>query len=177
VEYARWLGHERVVTVGFSMGGSVVLRQAALAGPALRPAAVVAVSSAGFWFYRGTAPMRLLHRAVYSRTGRTVLRRGFGTRVTVEPWARPYPLSPTESAHLLAPTPLLVVHGDRDGYFPAEHAEAVVAAARAGAEERGVADAVDYWLEPGFAHAESAASPELTSRIGRWAAAAGATGL
>jgi fermentation-respiration switch protein FrsA (DUF1100 family) len=106
-----------------------------------------------------------------------VLRRGFGTRVTVEPWARPYPLSPTESAHLLAPTPLLVVHGDRDGYFPAEHAEAVVAAARAGAHERGVADAVDYWLERGFAHAESAASPELTSRIGRWAAAAGATGL
>ncbi len=33
VRWARELGHTRVVTVGFSMGGSVVLRHAALYGP------------------------------------------------------------------------------------------------------------------------------------------------
>lgn len=36
VEWARSLGHSRVVTVGFSMGGSVVLRHAALYGEGAR---------------------------------------------------------------------------------------------------------------------------------------------
>jgi predicted alpha/beta-fold hydrolase len=65
VTWARWLGGVDVVTVGFSMGGSVVLRQAALAArdSAEAPQAVVSVSAAGFWFYQGTPPMRLLHRA------------------------------------------------------------------------------------------------------------------
>ena len=64
IGWARWLGADDVVTVGFSMGGSIVLRQAALVGRRDReaPQAVVSVSAAGFWFYRGTPPMRLLHR-------------------------------------------------------------------------------------------------------------------
>ena len=171
VQYARWLGHRAVVTIGFSMGGSVVLRQGALASGRWRPDAVVAVSSAGYWFYQGTTPMRRLHRAVYSRAGRAVLRGGLGTRVTPVAWTEPYPLSPSEAAGLLAPTPLLVVHGGRDAYFPANHAEAVVTAARSGAARRGVDDATTYWLEPEFAHAESAATPALLSRIGAWAVA------
>jgi pimeloyl-ACP methyl ester carboxylesterase len=172
VRYARWLGHPAVVTVGFSLGGSVVLRQGALASPSERPDAVVAVSSAGFWFYQGTAPMRLLHRVVYSRSGRTALRTGFGTRVLPRPWVEPYPMSPSEAAAQLAPTPLLVVHGDSDGYFPLEHPELVVASARLGAVERGVDDLTDYWVEAGFAHAEAAASRELVARIGSWGAVA-----
>ncbi len=168
VRYARWLGHRRVVTVGFSMGGSVVLRQAALAGEH-RPDAVVAVSSAGFWFYQGTAPMRLLHRAVYSRTGRSVLRGAYGTRVRSTPWEEPYPVSPTEAAGMIAPLPLLVVHGDQDPYFPLEHPESIVGAARLGAVERGVPDRTDYWLERGFAHAESGASDLLVERVAGWA--------
>lgn len=168
VSYARWLGHHRIVTVGFSMGGSVVLRQAALADAAVRPFAVVAVSSAAFWFYRGTAPMRLLHHAVLTRTGRSVLRGGFGTRVTDQMWQEPYPLSPADAAALLAPTPLLVVHGALDSYFPREHPDAVVASARAGALARGVADSTTLWWEPGFAHAESGADPNLLRRIGLW---------
>jgi pimeloyl-ACP methyl ester carboxylesterase len=170
IEYAHWLGFEQVVTVGFSMGGSVVLRHAALSDAGHRPSAVVAVSSAGFWFYRGTAPMRLLHQVVHSRGGRAFLRSGYGTRVANEPWVPPYPLSPTEAARRIAPTPLLVVHGDRDAFFPTEHAEAVVAAAHEGASERGVPDRASYWLEHGFAHAESATSPELADRIAQWAA-------
>jgi pimeloyl-ACP methyl ester carboxylesterase len=169
VGYARWLGYRRIVTVGFSMGGSVVLRQAALAAQDRRPDAVVSVSSAGFWFYQGTAPMRLLHRAVYSRTGRSLLRTCYGTRVTDKMWLEPYPLTPADAAAQLAPVPLLVVHGARDPYFPREHAEAVVVSAHRGARERGVADNTSFWWEPGLAHAESATGPELVARIGSWA--------
>ncbi|MFC6236523.1 alpha/beta hydrolase [Longivirga aurantiaca] len=168
--WARWLGATSVATVGFSMGGSVVLRHAALTGRSTREGAdaVVSVSAAGFWFYKGTAPMRLLHTAVASPVGRGILRHGFGTRVTATEWQEPYPLSPSESASLLAPLPLLVVHGDRDTYFPLEHSRSIVRAARAGAAERGVADRAEEWVERGFAHAESAATPDLVDRIGRW---------
>ena len=91
------------------------------------PQAVVSVSAAGFWFYKGTPPMRLLHRAVETPGGRRVLRYGFHTRVTDREWEEPYPLSPSESAELVAPVPLLVVHGDQDPYFPVEHARSIVA--------------------------------------------------
>ena len=174
VAWARWLGARRVATVGFSMGGSVVLRHGALTDRADREGsdAVVSVSAAGFWFYRGTAPMRLLHTAVASPLGRGVLRHGFGTRVTANEWQEPYPLSPSESASLIPPVPLLVVHGTHDTYFPLEHSRSIVEAARAGAAERGVPDRTEEWVEPGFAHAESGVTPELVDRIGRWCRAA-----
>jgi pimeloyl-ACP methyl ester carboxylesterase len=175
IGWARWLGAADVVTVGFSMGGSVVLRQAALARRDDRetPQAVVSVSAAGFWFYKGTPPMRLLHRAVATSHGRRVLRYAFHTRVTDREWEEPYPLSPSESAELVAPVPLLVVHGDQDPYFPVEHARSIVASAAAGAERRGVPDSTTEWIEPGFGHAESAASSatDLVRRIGAWASA------
>jgi pimeloyl-ACP methyl ester carboxylesterase len=174
VAWARWLGHDHLVTLGFSMGGSVVLRHAALTERTGREGAdaVVSVSAAGFWFYKGTAPMRLLHTAVASPVGRAVLRHGFGTRVTATEWQEPYPLSPSESASLIAPVPLLVVHGDRDTYFPIEHPRSIVSAARAGAVDRGAVDRTDEWLEPGFAHAESGVTADLVDRIGVWCRAA-----
>src|SRR5581483_6356450 len=49
VGYARELGYARVVTCGWSMGGSVVLRHAALVGGI---DAVVSVSAVSRWFYR-----------------------------------------------------------------------------------------------------------------------------
>ncbi len=54
VAWARELGHTRVVTVGFSMGGSVVLRHAALEAGSVD--AVVSVSAPARWFYRGPRP-------------------------------------------------------------------------------------------------------------------------
>jgi pimeloyl-ACP methyl ester carboxylesterase len=171
IGWARWLGADGVVTVGFSMGGSIVLRQAALVGRHDReaPQAVVSVSAAGFWFYKGTPPMRLLHQAVGTRPGRGVLRWGFHTRVTDQQWEEPYPLSPSEAAELIAPVPLLIVHGDRDSYFPVEHAESLVASAAVGAARRGVPDRTVGWVEPGFGHAESATSADVVARIGAWA--------
>ena len=73
---------------------------------------------------------------------------------------------------MIPPVPLLVVHGDRDTYFPVEHARSLEAAAAEGAARRGVEDRTTAWLLEGFAHAESATDDELVARIGAWATAA-----
>ncbi|WP_153452730.1 alpha/beta hydrolase [Streptomyces smaragdinus] len=178
VRWARALGHERVATVGFSMGGSVVLRHAALhrapeggssegGGGSERERAgrtgahadaVVSVSAPARWYYRGTAPMRRLHWAVERPLGRAVSRAALRTRIHHERWD-PVPLSPVAAAPLIAPTPLLIVHGDRDAYFPLDHPRSLAAAA----------PHAELWLEEGFGHAENAAPDELLERVARWA--------
>ncbi|MFF9685603.1 alpha/beta hydrolase [Streptomyces sp. NPDC014623] len=203
VAWARSLGHRRVVTAGFSMGGSVVLRHAALyaAPEAGRPPAgksgaagaervvrrieahegrtecagarsggqvearveawadaVVSVSAPARWYYRGTAPMRRLHWVVTRPAGRLVGRYGFRTRIHREDWD-PVPLSPVEAVPLIT-VPLLIVHGDRDPYFPVDHPRMLAGAAPDGAE---------LWLEQGMGHAENAADEGLLARIADWA--------
>jgi pimeloyl-ACP methyl ester carboxylesterase len=159
VRYARELGYERVVTVGFSMGASIALRHAGLIGGV---DAVVSVSGPGRWYYKGTPSMRRVHWAVEKRAGRILTSRFLNTRINQGRWD-PVPLPPAEAAARIAPTPLLIVHGDRDDYFPADHAEQLFEAANQPKE---------LWIVPGFAHAESGASGELVDRIARWALAA-----
>jgi pimeloyl-ACP methyl ester carboxylesterase len=120
VRWARELGHTRVATVGFSMGGSVALRHAAAHEEGAGTDAVVSVSAPARWYYRGTAPMRRLHWLVTRPEGRLVGRYGLRTRIHHRDWD-PVPASPVESVPLIAPTPLLIVHGDQDGYFPVDH--------------------------------------------------------
>ncbi len=158
VAAARDLGYRRVVTCGWSMGGSTVLRHAAMHGAGvLQPVdAVVSVSAASRWYVRDTVPMRRLHWLVERRTGRLVTRLALGTRVA-SGWDV-VPESPVEVVRRIAPTPLLLVHGDQDGYFPVEHPQALAAAA---------GEPTELWLVEGFGHAEAAASPELLARIGR----------
>ncbi|MFE5142772.1 alpha/beta hydrolase family protein [Streptomyces fagopyri] len=186
VGWARELGHTRVATVGFSMGGSVVLRHAAMHGEATyergerrergehaehgghegrteaRTDAVVSVSAPARWYYRGTAPMRRLHWLVTRPAGRVVGRYGLRTRIHSRDWD-PVPASPVESVPLIAPTPLLIVHGDQDGYFPLDHPRMLAEASGGHAE---------LWVEHGMGHAEHAARDELLARIGAWAASA-----
>ncbi|WP_176740448.1 alpha/beta hydrolase [Streptomyces sp. Ncost-T10-10d] len=179
VEWARALGHRRIVTVGFSMGGSVVLRHGALyTGRSTADAeaggvtgregrieahadAVVTVSAPARWYYRGTAPMRRLHWVVTRPVGRLVGHYGFRTRIDRNDW-NPVPLPPVEAAGLIAPAPLLIVHGDQDPYFPLDHPRMLADAAGDGAE---------LWLERGMGHAENAADESLLTRIGDWAVA------
>ncbi|MFD8193499.1 alpha/beta hydrolase [Streptomyces wuyuanensis] len=188
VAWARSLGHRRVVTVGFSMGGSVVLRHAALYGAAYagrareravaatdagragdarepwlaadapegRTDAVAAVSAPARWYYRGTAPMRRVHWVITRPVGRLVGRYGLRTRIHPEDWS-PVPLSPVEAVPLIAPTPLLIVHGDRDAYFPLDHPRMLAAAGPS-----------ELWLEPGMGHAENAADDALLGRLADW---------
>ncbi|QNE75922.1 alpha/beta fold hydrolase [Streptomyces finlayi] len=193
VAWARSLGHERVVTVGFSMGGSVVLRHAALYTAQSAPArtaplpvgpdpalggiaarkgrteartaahtdAVVSVSAPARWYYRGTAPMRRLHWVVTRPAGRLVGRYGFVTRIDRGDWD-PVPLSPVAAVPLIAPAPLLIVHGDQDAYFPLDHPRMLAEAAGSGAE---------LWIERGMGHAENAADDDVLTRIAAWTAA------
>ncbi|OKI10130.1 hydrolase [Streptomyces sp. CB02923] len=167
VGWARALGYRRVATVGFSMGGSVVLRHAALYGGAREGRTdahtdmVVSVSAPARWFYRGTASMRRLHWVVTRPTGRLVSRLGLRTRIHPEDWD-PVPLSPVAAVPRIAPTPLLIVHGDQDPYFPLDHPRMLAGAAGP--------DGCDLWLEPGFGHAENAAPAELLERIAAWTA-------
>ncbi|WP_433401162.1 alpha/beta hydrolase [Streptomyces sp. CA-146814] len=185
VAWARTLGHRRVVTVGFSMGGSVVLRHGALytdasdardravrvpvreqrteAHSGAHSDAVVSVSSPARWYYRGTAPMRRLHWVVTRPSGRLVGRYGFRTRIATDDWD-PVPLSPVAAVPLIAPAPLLLVHGDRDPYFPLDHPRMLAEAAGEGGAE--------LWLERGMGHAENAADDALLARIADWATGA-----
>ena len=68
-------------------------------------------------------------------------------------------MPPADAAALIAPTPLLIVHGDQDEFFPVDHAEQLYAAAR---------EPKELWIVPGFGHAESGAQLPLVDRIGRW---------
>jgi pimeloyl-ACP methyl ester carboxylesterase len=159
VAAARRRGYERVAVAGFSMGGAVAVRHAALHGGV---DCVASISAPARWYYRGTAPMRRVHWAIERRTGRLAVRLARRTRIAAKGWD-PVPEAPYEVAGRIAPTPLLVVHGDADPFFPLEHAHQLYEAAR---------DPRELWIEPSFGHAEAAAPPALIKKIGEWAAAA-----
>jgi pimeloyl-ACP methyl ester carboxylesterase len=158
VDRARSQGFSTVSTVGFSMGGSIVLRQAALDHATQRGvSAVVAVSAPAFWYYRGTRVMRLVHHLVMQPGGRAVMR-ARGIRLDSAPWPDPPPMQPFEAVRALRDTPVLIVHGDQDRYFPMEHAHALINAG----------EDVQSLLVPGFGHAEAAISQQTLQDIGRW---------
>jgi pimeloyl-ACP methyl ester carboxylesterase len=164
VRAARDLGYRRVVPIGWSMGGSSVLRHAGLRGGSVhghpvrsQVDAVISVSATSRWFARDTAPMRRVHWLVEGRGGRLLTRHLLRTRVDADGWAE-VPLSPVQVVGRIAPTPLLLIHGDRDSYFPLDHPQALRQAA---------GEPTELWLLPGMGHAESAATPQLLDRIGR----------
>lgn len=159
VRYLREVGYEQIVTVGFSMGASIVLRHAGLVRGV---DAAISVSGPGRWYYRGTPSMRRVHWAIEHTTGRLVARILLKTRIRQGRWD-PIPLPPAEAAALISPTPLLIVHGDRDSYFPSDHADQLFERAR---------DPKELWIETGLGHAESAVSDELLDRMAKWALAA-----
>ena len=173
VAWARELGFTKVVTVGFSMGAAVCLRQAALAldsahgsetDPILHSPVdvVIAVSGPAFWYYRGTPVMRGLHWFVETRTGRALLR-ARNTKIRPDVWPIPWPIEPVAAAGLLRDTPVLVVHGTADRYFPLEHPKAIHRAAIAS----GNPDA-DLWLLDGVGHAEAAIDLATIDEIAKW---------
>ena len=156
VRAAREDGATTVVTVGLSMGGGAALRQAAVG--AHRPDAVVSVSAVSRWFVRDTLPMRRVHWLLETTVGRRLGSRVLGVRLA-PPWPS-NPPAPVELVSRIAPTPLLLVHGDRDTYFPLEHFRTLAQAAGPAAE---------VWVVPGMGHAENGMTGPLAERIGRWA--------
>jgi pimeloyl-ACP methyl ester carboxylesterase len=158
VAAAREDGADAVVTLGLSMGGGAVLRQAALGRH--RPDAVVSLSAVSRWYVRDTRPMQRVHWLLETTPGRRLVARALGLRLDV-PWLVPPP-PPVQVVSEIAPTPLLLVHGDRDEYFPLEHFRTLAQAA---------GPTATAWVVPGFGHAESGATAPLVERIGRWASA------
>lgn len=154
VRLARDAGHQRVAVVGFSMGGAVALRQAAI-GDDL-PDAVVAVSAPSRWYIRESAPMRRVHWLLESPLGPRV-GRFVGVRLGT-PWPT-VPPTPLELVADIAPIPLLIVHGTADRYFNPAHALALHRASGA---------AGPLWIENGMGHAESGAPTELLDRLAGW---------
>lgn len=154
VRWARAAGHPTVTVVGFSMGGAVALRQAALGTD--RPDAVVAMSAPSRWYVRESVPMRRLHWLLEHPLA-VQLGAALGVRLG-EPW-QDLPPSPVEVASQIT-VPLLLVHGTQDEYFGPPHAIALQDASRSG----------EAWIEPGLGHGETALTPELAERIARWAA-------
>ena len=154
VGWLRDHGYQKVAVLGWSMGGSSVLRYAGLGGDA---DAVVSVSSPGRWFERGTRPMRIVHWLCETRTGRALLRVGRGTRLAGRAWETT-PEAPHEVVGAIAPTPLLIVHGDADHYFGLDHLELL----------RASAPSAEVWVEEGMGHAESATTAELVGRLADW---------
>jgi pimeloyl-ACP methyl ester carboxylesterase len=175
VAYLRDEGYEHVATLGWSMGGSVVLRYAGLGGDS---DAIVSVSSPGHWWERSTSPMRLVHWAAETRAGRLATRVMLRTRLG-NGWAE-LPESPVEVVDRIAPRPLLIVHGDADHYFPVRHGQVLADAARAtvpdgAANPDATPDTVgtaEFWLEAGMGHAESGTTPGLVERVDGWVRAA-----
>ena len=106
--------------------------------------------------------MRLVHLAIEHRAGRVFTKAILKTRIGKGMWD-PVPLPPDDAAALIAPIPLLVVHGDKDEFFPVDHAERIYAAAN---------EPKELWIVPGFGHAERGSGPQLIKRIGRWMHAA-----
>jgi pimeloyl-ACP methyl ester carboxylesterase len=158
VEWLRGAGYRFVAVLGWSMGGTAVLRHAGLGGDA---DAVVSVSAPGMWNERGTRPMRLVHWMFESRTGRVATRVLRRTRLSPDGWDT-VPEAPAEVAGAIAPRPLLIVHGEDDHYFPSHHVEALEAAA----------PAAEVWREPAMGHAEVATTAQLLERIAAWVLAA-----
>jgi uncharacterized protein len=158
VAWARTAGYRRVAVLGWSMGGSAVLRHAGLGGDA---DAVVSVSSPGHWYERGTRVMRLVTWMCDTRSGRAVTRVVRRTRLLPGGWVEA-PEAPVEVIAAIAPTPLLLVHGDADHYFPIAHLDELAAAA----------PHASVWLERGMGHAENATTAQLLDRILSWVRAA-----
>ena len=156
VRWTREQGYPTVTVVGFSMGGAVALRHAALGDH--RPDVVVSVSAPSRWYVRESVPMRRLHWLLEHPLA-VPMAAAIGVRLG-EPW-QDLPPSPVEVASAIG-VPLLLVHGTEDDYFTPAHAIALQDASRSG----------ELWIEPGMGHGETALTAEMTRRIADWSAAA-----
>jgi pimeloyl-ACP methyl ester carboxylesterase len=115
VEAAR-RRHDKVVSVGSSMGAFVALRHAGLGGAV---DAVVAISSPADGREPRLPRARVLRTFVGTERGRRLLDR-YGTHV--DPQGMLVAVPPLDLAGAIAPIPVAIVHGERDRYVPVSEA-------------------------------------------------------
>ena len=112
-----------------------------------------------------------LHFLVGSRVGRWFVRERMGVRLDLSTWPEEnapdrfdvQPLDPVQCVRAIAPIPSLLVHGERDDYFPVEHGQRLFDSASEVAEHR-----TTLWVKRGMGHAEAATTPELVAEIAQW---------
>jgi uncharacterized protein len=154
VSWLQAFGHDEVVLVGLSMGGTAALHAASSGVPVT---AVVTVSAPAWFRDRAeTLPMQRLEGVWHSPSQRWLLRLLVGIALAgPEAWrAPPHPAAMAAGIAV----PLLVVHGRDDAYFPVSDAHALVAA-------RG--DGAVLWEEPsGFGHAEDGITAGFVAALG-----------
>ena len=153
VRWLQRLGHPRVVVIGSSMGATAAMHAAA--GDLDLAGLVVVSATSRFRDEPDTEPMRRLAAIWRSPSRRHALRLLVGVQLAgPEAWG-----PPPHPVDLVArvTSPLLVVHGDDDAYFPAADARDLARAA---------AGPVSLWLEPpGFGHAEDGLTPAFVVRL------------
>ena len=150
VAHARSRGAQRIVTVGGSLGGIAVVREAS-EDPTL--AGVVAISTPATWTGSDSKHVKRAQFLFTSRVGRALAKRLMGTRIHLD-WGEP--ATPAALVGKIAPTPLLIIHGADDHFFPSTEAEELFA--RAGEPKRLV-------IEPTFGHAEDGFTPAFAARL------------
>jgi alpha-beta hydrolase superfamily lysophospholipase len=138
-----------VATLGASMGGIAVLRQAALLGGV---EAVVTVSTPARWDGHTSRPVRQMQWLTATDRGRRMAR-ALGVRVAGS-WSRPE--EPEDVVARIAPIPLIVVHGRDDHFFDVSEAHRLYD--RAGEPKRLLVGAP-------FGHAEDGFSPAFADLI------------
>jgi uncharacterized protein len=138
-----------VVTVGGSMGGIAVLRQAAFRDGVQ---AVVVVSTPARWDGHRSRAVRQLRWLSATPAGRRAARAA-GVRLSVS-WARPQ--HPEEVVGRISPTPLIIVHGRDDHFFDIEEAWRLYR--RAGEPKR-------LLLASRFGHAEDGFDPAFADLV------------
>jgi pimeloyl-ACP methyl ester carboxylesterase len=142
--------HERVVSIGASMGAFVALRHAGLGGDV---DAVIAISSPADGREPRLRRARVLDLLVRTAQGRRLLVR-YGTRV--DPVRVPVAAAPLDLAGEIAPIPVAIVHGGRDHYVPLDDAYALYD--RLGEPRRLV-------VLPGFGHGEAGFTAEFAVMV------------
>lgn len=151
VRLARRETEGPVVTMGGSMGGIAVLRQAAFRDDVT---AVVTVSTPARWDGHRSPAVRQLRWLSATPSGRRVAR-AMGVRVSPS-WE--WPEDPEAIVDRVAPTPLIIVHGRDDHFFDVEEAWRLYR--RAGEPKR-------LLLGAAFGHGEDGFTPSFAHMVAR----------
>jgi pimeloyl-ACP methyl ester carboxylesterase len=150
VELARGDGNRKLAALGFSMGGVVVIRYAALYG-GLDSTLAVSVP-ADLWSARAPGA-RLIRLLMGNPLGRLVARIRYRVAVDAS-WKKQ--ASPAELAPLTGPQPLTIIQGEDDYIFEVEQAREI---------KRRAGDHCRLKTFPRFGHAEQGYGPEFLAYV------------
>lgn len=150
VKLARDDGNRLVAAIGFSMGGVVTMRYAAICGGLDSVAAISVPADINSARAPGARLIRLL---MGNPLGRAISRLRYGVRVDKR-WKLQAP--PSRLVHLIAPQPFTVIQGEDDFIFEVEQAQEL---------KRRAGDGCRLKTFPQFGHAEQGYGPRLVEYL------------